>query len=281
MSHHHADHHDHHDHAAAAGLPDILDLDAEVLADVSRTVNAEIERLADSSVRTILDLGAGTGTGTIGLLGHFTDAHVTAVDASADMLEHLGRRTHDLGLSDRVTAVQADLDETVPAIEPVDLAWASASMHHLADPDRTLARLVPVIRPGGLLAVVELAGFPRFVPDGTPGGSAEARAHQLLAADRVTDMPTMGDDWAVRLERAGLTVEAQHTIEVDMAAPLPAAAGRYAAAALAGFRNHVADRLEAADREAFDSLLDGGVHDVRRRTDLHVTTTRWMWIARR
>jgi SAM-dependent methyltransferase len=99
MSHHHADHHDHHDRAAAAGLTDILDLDAEVLADVSHAVHAEIERLADSPVRTILDLGAGTGTGTIGLLGHFTDAHVTAVDASADMLGHLGRRTHDLGLS--------------------------------------------------------------------------------------------------------------------------------------------------------------------------------------
>ncbi|MGL5824890.1 MAG: hypothetical protein ACRCYU_08745 [Nocardioides sp.] len=40
-------------------------------------------------------------------------------------------------------------------------------------------------------------------------------------------------------------------------------------------------RLGAADRQLLDRLLDGGRGDVRRRADLHVTTERHLWIARR
>ena len=277
-------HHTPHDHAHDAHqehLPELLDLDAEVLADTGREILEEIERLAHGPVRTILDIGAGTGTGTIGLLHHFTDAQAIAIDASEEMLGHLAARTAELGLDDRVTTRRADLDTGVPAMTPVDLAWASASLHHLAAPDRTLRELVDVIRPGGLLAVVELTGFPRFIADGTPGADAEARVHALLAADRATDMPAMGADWGAQLEQAGLVVETRRAIEIDMAPPLPPAAGRYAAATLTRTAQAVADRLDPADRATLGTLLDGGPHDVRRRSDLRVTTTRWLWVARR
>jgi SAM-dependent methyltransferase len=252
-----------------------------VLAEQLHAVRADIGSLADSPVRSILDLGAGTGTGTFGLLRHFAGAHALAVDSSEEMLERLRRRADDLGLQDRVSTLRADLDDSVPEVAPVDLAWASASLHHLADPDRTLAELVAAIRPGGLLAVVELAGFPRFVPDATPGGAAEARAHALLAADRAMDMPAMGSDWGVRLTAAGLVVERDRPIVVDLAPPSAPLVGDYAAASLMRIHGAVADRLETRDREALDALLDGGTSDVRRRSDLHVTTERRLWIARR
>ena len=277
-------HHARHDHAHATHqdhLSELLDLDAEVLADTAREIHDEIERLADGPIRTIIDIGAGTGTGTIGLLRRFTDAHAVAIDASEEMLGHVADRAAELGLADRVTTQRADLDTGVPAMTPVDLAWASASLHHLAAPDRTLRELVDVIRPGGLLAVVELTGFPRFIADGTPGADAEARVHDLLAADRATDMPAMGADWGVQLEQAGLVVETRRAIEIDLAPPLPPAAGRYAAATLTRTAQAVADRLDPADRATLGTLLDGGPHDVRRRSDLRVTTTRWLWVARR
>ena len=263
------------------GLPDLLDLDAEVLAEQLHAVRVDIGQLVDSPVRSILDLGAGTGTGTFGLLRHFPGAHALAVDSSEEMLERLRRRADHLGLRDRVSTLRADLDDGLPELDPVDLAWASASLHHLAEPDRTLARLVAAIRPGGLLAVVELAGFPRFVPDATPGGAAEARAHALLAADRAVDMPAMGSDWGMRLTRTGLVVETDRPIVVDLPQPSPSVVGGYAAASLMRIRGAVAGRLETTDREALDALLDGGTSDVRRRRDLHVTTERRLWVARR
>jgi SAM-dependent methyltransferase len=277
----HEDHPHHHEaHGSVGDLADLLDLDAEVMSEQLHAVRTDIETLADSPVRSILDLGAGTGSGSFGLLGHFTDAHVLAIDASEEMLERLRRRAEQLGLSERVSTLCADLDKTVPGPGGADLAWASASLHHLTDPDRTLAQLAAAIRPGGLLAVIELAGLPRFVPDDTPGGAAESRAHALLAADRAADMPTMGSDWGPRLTRAGLVVELDRTILVDLTDPTPVVAA-YAAATLARIREMVADQLDPTDRGSLDELLAGGITDVRRRTDLRVSTERRLWIARR
>ena len=287
MNHHH-NHSAHSEHPGAHddrdthdALSDLLDLDAEVLAEPLKAVRTDIERLVDAPVRRILDLGAGTGTGTFGLLRHFKGAHVLAVDASEKMLEGLRRRAESLGLTHRVSTLCMDLDRAVPEVEPVDLAWASASLHHLADPDRTLAQVVAAIRPGGLLAVVELAGFPRFVPDDTPGGRAEARAHALLGADRAVDLPAMGSDWGGRLSKAGLVVELDRAVVVDLSPPLAPVVGDYAAATLMRVRSAVADRLGTTDRQALDALLDGGASDVRRRSDLRVGTERRLWVARR
>lgn len=126
------------------------------------------------------------------------------------------------------------------------LAWASASLHHLADPDRTLAQLAVAIRPGGLLVVIELAGLPRFVPDHALGGAVESRAHALLAANRTADMPTMGSDWAPRLTRAGLVVELDRTILVDLTGSTPAV-GAYAAATRASAKGSPTDSTRPSE----------------------------------
>lgn len=286
MTHAHQNHahqnHDHqnHDHDHDA-LGEMLDLDAEIFAPTMRTVYADIEQAADSPVRSILDLGAGTGTGTFGLLQFFARARATAVDSSDDMLAGLQQQAMARGLADRVTTVCADLDEELPRLEPVDLAWAAASLHHLADPDRTLTQIAAAIRPGGLLAVAEVDGMPRFLSGDTAGGAAELRARELLSADRAIDMPTMGSDWGSRLARAGLVVEQHRSITADLASPAPPALHRYAAAVLTRIRGAVADRLDAAELQAFDALLDGGPADVRNRSDLRVTSEKLLWIARR
>ncbi|CAN5349025.1 methyltransferase domain-containing protein [soil metagenome] len=284
MSHHHEHDHSHetHDHDAdGSGLAELLDLDAEVLAGPLNAVRDDIASLLDAPLRSILDLGAGTGTGTFGLLEHFPEAHALAIDGSSDMLERLRQRAEQRGLSERVTTLQADLDEGVPGVDAVDLAWASASLHHLADPDRTLTQVVGAIRPGGLLAVVELTDFTRFLDDGTPGGDAEANAHALMASDRAADLPAMGSDWGSRLTRAGFVIELDRAIAVDLAPPLADVVGAYAFASLTRIRGALGDRLEAADREQLDRLLDGGSSDVRHRDDLHVRTDRQLRIARR
>lgn len=275
MNHDH-DHHPHHD-----GLAELLDLDAEIFATTFRAVFADIENATDGSVRSILDLGAGTGTGTFGLLQHFTEARAVAVDSSAEMLTHLEQRAERLGLTDRVTTLQADLDENVPPVEAVDLAWAAASLHHVADPDRTVAQIAAAVRPGGLFAVAEMDGLPRFLTDDTAGGAAEGQAHALLTGDRAVDMPAMGSDWGPRLTDAGLVIELHRAIAVDGERPSPGTLGRYAAATLSRIRGAVAERLDADRLRDFDTLLDGGAGDVRHRTDLAVSARRWLWIARR
>ena len=270
-------HHQHDDNAMA----ELLDLDAEVLHEYVSEVMALVHAAAGHPERPrILDLGSGSGTGSIALARSFPRAEVTAVDLSEDMLHHLRHRAAAAGLADRIQTLRADLDAGWPALEPVDLAWASASMHHLADPGRVLAELFATIRPGGLLAVVELGSFPRFLPAGLAG--FEERLQALADAARQAHLPHIGSDWGPMLSKAGFAVEAERQFTIDLSDPLPAATGRYAWATLSRLRAGLGDRLEAGDRATLDALLaDDGPESVLHRPDLNVRTVRSVWLGRR
>jgi SAM-dependent methyltransferase len=270
------------DEAALAGL---LDLDAEVLHSYLSDVTAWIRELAaDRPPRRILDLGSGTGTGVFALLERFGPADVIAVDVSAPMLDRLSGKARALGLAGQVRTVQADLDKAWPVIEPVDLVWASSSLHHLADPDRVLTKVFATLRPGGLLIAAEMDAFPRFLPDdpglGRPG--LETRCHAALAERHAAGVPNLGSDWGPRLSRAGFTIEAERPSAISLTPPLPPSARRYAQATLRRIRSHLDGRLSAADLAVLDTLIDSdGPHGVLRRDDLAVRTARTVWAARR
>lgn len=112
-----------------------------------------------------MDLGAGSGTGTFALLKQFPSAQVTAVDSSAHMLEQLTRTAAAKNLDSRVHPLEADAGTSLPGVTDADLVWASASMHHMDDPTATLDIIFKALRPGGLLAIAELDGMPRFLAD--------------------------------------------------------------------------------------------------------------------
>jgi SAM-dependent methyltransferase len=285
-------HHDHAqhdaDHAAAddeAAMAELLDLDAEVLHTYLSEVTAWIHELAaDAPRRRILDVGAGTGTGTLALLERFEGSAVTALDISARLLHRLQLKARALDVADRVTTVQADLDAPWPALDPVDLAWASSSLHHMADPDHALAEVFAALRPGGLLAVIEMESFPRFLPDdvghGRPG--LEERSHDAIDRARAEHLPHIGSDWGSRLSRAGFTVEAERLFTVHLTPPLPAATRRYAQVSLQRMRAGLTGSMNAEDLATLDALTSsGGPDGVLGRDDLTVRTTRSAWVARR
>jgi len=284
-----SDSHRHQHHAEpegeAAAMAELLDLDAEVLHSYLSGVTAWIRELAaDQPGRRILDLGCGTGTGAFALLECFGDAEVTALDLSAALLHRLRDRARELGLADRVRAVQADLDAAWPAIDAVDLVWASSSLHHMADPDRVLTEVFAALHPGGLLAVIEMDSFPRFLPDdlgfGRPG--LEARCHAVLAEERAAELPYLGSDWGPRLSQAGFTIEAERPFVIELTPPLPVSAGRYAQASLRRIRSSLDGRMSADDLATLDTLIDSdGPDGLLRRDDLSVRTTRIVWVARR
>jgi SAM-dependent methyltransferase len=278
MAHQHHDHGDHHHGGHDHGdLADLLDLDAEITRDQTDELTAWIAT-ATGEVTRILDLGAGTGAGTFALLRRFPGATVTAVDTDPDMLHRLKARAGEAG---HVHTVQADLDAGWPDLEPVDLVWASASMHHMADPSRVLRDVAATLRrPGGTLALVEIDTFPRFLPDGAAGG-VEERLQAAADAARAAELPYMGADWAAVLGRTGFTVLDEREFTLSLAAPVPDVARRYAHASLSRMRDRAADTLDAGQRAALDDLLDGdGPDSLRRRDDLTVRTTRRAWLAR-
>ncbi len=262
-------------------MAELLDLDAEVL----HSYLSEVHQLAAGLPRhRILDLGSGTGTGALALARRFADADVIAVDISTPLLERLSDKARDLGVAGRVRTVQADLDASWPDIGSVDLAWASSSLHHMAAPDRVLASVFAAMTRGGLMAVAEMDSFPRFLPDNLGLGAAglEARCHAALAAGLTDELPHLGSDWGPHLERAGFAIDAERHFAIDLAPPLPAAAGRYARTSLRRMRSGLQGLIGAGDLATLDTLIDSdGPDGVLRRADLTVRARRTVWVARR
>lgn len=280
---HHGGSHGHHPECDDSGQAEILDLDAEVLAEHIASIIAWLP--LKSEPRQIVDLGCGTGAGTFALLERFPDAHVTAVDASAGHLQLLREKAYARGMQDRVRTVQADLDtDAWPDLGTPGLVWASASMHHMARPDRALADVHELLAPGGLFAVVELDGFPRFLPAHAPEGrpGLEERAHAATDSYHAEHVPHRGADWGPMLTAAGFTVEDERTITVNIEGNRSQAIGRYAHGSLQRIRGAAAPALSPEDLVALDELLDvDSPHSILRRSDLAVRTERTVWAARR
>jgi SAM-dependent methyltransferase len=184
-----------------------------------------------------------------------------------------------------VRTVQADLDtDHWPDLGTPGLVWASASMHHMARPDRALADVHELLAPGGLFAVVELDGFPRFLPAHAPEGrpGLEERAHAATDSYHAEHVPHRGADWGPMLTAAGFTVEDERTITVHIEGNRSQAIGRYAHASLQRIRGAAAPALSPEDLVALDELLDvDSPHSILRRSDLAVRTERTVWAARR
>ncbi|MGI8664432.1 MAG: class I SAM-dependent methyltransferase [Jatrophihabitans sp.] len=298
--------HPEHDHAgpdaaAEAAFAELLELDGQVLrgywtqaltwvrqaATDNRRRQAPTDnrrRQAPTDHRRILDLGAGSGVGTIALAQRFGGAEVIAVDASEQLLKRIRVKALDLGLADRVRTVQVDLDHAWPAVGPIDITWASMSLHHLADPDRALREVFAATRPGGLIAVAELGEPLRFLPHelgfGRPG--LEERCLEALGRQHADLLPELGTCWAARLEAAGFTLLGERTLTIEQDPPHPAGTGRYAQLWLDRMRSGLAGRLAADDLAALTTLLDGtGPLSLRGRADLRLRGARTVTLARR
>ena len=266
-----------HDHEA--DLADMLDLDAEMLGSYLDEMTAWAERHAREVPRRVVDLGAGTGTGTLALSRRFPQAEIVAIDSSASMLERIGASARRHGLTERLRVVQADLDGVWPEIGAVDLAWAALSLHHVADPDRMLSDLFAATNPGGLLVVIEMDSLPRFLPDDVGHGRSglETRLHDAMAQDDWNAHP----DWRASLERAGFAMAAQQTFDIAVS-PAPPSIERYARMFLGRVRSALEDRLTADDLDTLDHLLaDESAHALLRQRDLTLRSSRTAWAARR
>jgi ubiquinone/menaquinone biosynthesis C-methylase UbiE len=272
-----------HDHATESFLAEELDLDAEVLRGYWSAALELVRSAAADPVRRVLDLGAGTGVGTIALAQLFPAAEVIAVDVSADMLDRIRAKALALGLAERVHLVEADLDAGLPALEPIDVTWASMSMHHVADPDRVLAEVFGASRVGGVVAVAEFTEHLRFLPDdlgiGRPG--LEARCHELVRHEQAHALPHLGAHWAPKLTAAGSQVVADRVFPIDVADDSPAVR-RYAEVWLQQLHARLGDQLDADDAHTLARLVDrDDPASVVNSGTVHIRGERTVTVARR
>ncbi|GIF62360.1 methyltransferase [Asanoa ishikariensis] len=254
---------------------EMLDLDAEVLADYHRELIGWVGREAADHPR-VVDIGAGSGTGSLALARELPGSEITAVDVDPEMLAHLRDQAAKTGLGDRIRTVEADLDQPWPDLGPADVVWAASSMHHMADPKQALASAYAALREGGLLVIAELDSFPLFLT-GTADEEVERRGHEAVAHLRHEAGMHMHENWGDRATHAGFEAVTRRHFDIDLRPPLPAAAARYAEVTLHRMRERLEGRLSTSDLTALDKAVAG----LAGRDDLSVRTTRTVWLARR
>jgi ArsR family transcriptional regulator len=100
---------------------------------------------------TVGDLGCGTGQTSAAIAPFVT--HVIAVDASAAMLQAAKKRLQGL---DNVELRRGEL-ESLPIDEArLDAATLMLVLHHMPEPERALAEVARVLKPGGRAIVVDM-----------------------------------------------------------------------------------------------------------------------------
>ena len=98
--------------------------------------------------QTVTDLGCGAGNITPFLRARWAAAEITALDSSAEMIEHA--KAEHLGLG--VHWGLADVRDWAPS-RPQDLIYSNAVLHWINDHAALFPRLMDEIAPGGVLAV--------------------------------------------------------------------------------------------------------------------------------
>jgi demethylmenaquinone methyltransferase/2-methoxy-6-polyprenyl-1,4-benzoquinol methylase len=120
-----------------------------------------IEALALPPGTRVLDLCTGTGDLAIAATRLIAPVSVVGVDFSGEMLRLALAKLRDLRLSTAIRLIRADAARLPLPDASCDAATIGFGIRNVADPERALAELARVLRPGGRLAILEF-GQPRI-----------------------------------------------------------------------------------------------------------------------
>ena len=165
---------------------------------------------------SILDLGAGTGKMTAGLMKRYRKARVVAVDIAHSMLQRTRRRG---GWLRRPRCICADAEQLPFAGNSFDLIFSNLMIQWCQPQDTLFGEFHRVLRPGGLLM------FTTFGPDTLQElRECWARADDCVHVNTFADMHDIGDallqarlaDPVVDAERITMTYADARRLMMDL-----------------------------------------------------------------
>lgn len=178
-----------------------------------RQTLADIRRAAPKS--PWLDVATGTADVAISLARLDPTAHITGIDLSEGMLARGRAKVNAAGLGDRINLRKADCLDLPFNDESVGLVTVAYGVRNFQQLPRGLAEMTRVLRPGGMLAVIELSTpaspavrplyriyTSRIIPLMGLLASKDVRAYSYLP-ESIAAVP-QGRDMTRLLEQAGL-----------------------------------------------------------------------------
>jgi demethylmenaquinone methyltransferase/2-methoxy-6-polyprenyl-1,4-benzoquinol methylase len=137
------------------GLPARYDALEELLSfgQNHRWRSAMVAAVAESRPRSVLDVATGTA-GVALMLARRTDAEITGVDLTEQMLRRGGRRIAQAG-EGRIRLAVARAEQLPFPDATFDALTFTYLLRYVSDPAATLRELARVVRPGGTVASLE------------------------------------------------------------------------------------------------------------------------------
>jgi demethylmenaquinone methyltransferase / 2-methoxy-6-polyprenyl-1,4-benzoquinol methylase len=120
-----------------------------------------VSRIPDDALH-VLDVACGTAAVSIELAQRVPARSITGIDQSTDMLSAGRRRVASAGLADRVELLEGRAESLPFGDADFDALTFTYLLRYVDDPRATLTELARVVRPGGVMAMLEFA-VPRGV----------------------------------------------------------------------------------------------------------------------
>jgi len=117
-----------------------------------------VQRLGIKSGMTVADIGAGSGYHAVRLspiVG--SEGRIIAIDVTRDYLQRLDQRVRELALRNVTIGLGDPHDPRLPA-DSVDVAILVHMYHEIAQPYALLYNLVPALKPGARVGIVDAYG---------------------------------------------------------------------------------------------------------------------------
>jgi ubiquinone/menaquinone biosynthesis C-methylase UbiE len=241
-------------------LPDYEPMLASYHSAFADELEAMVGTLPIAEGDRVLEVACGDGAYTPWLANRVgKSGSVVGLDVSTEYLD-LARKAASRGQgAARSRFVAASIDRLPFADGRFDAVWCAQSLFSLPEPVEAVSRMARVVRPGGLVAVLEDDTLHQVLLPWPVEVELAVRLAEWESLRDESDHPRkfyVGRQLVGVFRRAGLVDLHVRSFASSRVAPLDAPARTFLGEYLRDLRERVAPRLQAPMRERFDRLAD-------------------------